>query len=125
MAGVTFGSPLAGTSGKLVKGTRVLAMAEARFFSVEGASVITGELGPRDITCEHWLHNSYANRAAVEAAYTIIKKSIGKTKTLSNTIGESFPNCLLVEIAENEGPINSPPLGWMYVLTLKWRQLAP
>lgn len=129
MAGFTFGKApgdtLAGSSGKFIKGPLVVGVVETAFFNVPGASVIVGELGPRDITCEHWLHSSYVSRAAVDAAYTIVKKSIGKTKTLTNAIGESFTNCLLESITENEGPVNSPPLGWMYVLTFKFRQLSP
>lgn len=127
MAGFTFGTPIVGTSGKFKKGPFTVAVAEASYFNVSGASVIVGELGPRDIECEHWLWSGtlpgYTSRAQVDAAYTVVKKAIGKTKTLSNAIGESFPNCLLESITEMEGPVFSPPLGWMYVLAFKWRQL--
>lgn len=121
--GVTFGSALTGTSAKLQKGQRVLAKSETTYFNVPGASVIVGELGPRDIQCVHWLHNSYGTRDAVKTEFDTQRKLIGKTKTLSNAIGEEYENCLLEAIDETEGPVLNN-LGWMYVLLFRWRQLS-
>lgn len=120
----TFGSTtIPGTAGALKKGSRVVAVADANYFTAEGGSRIVGEKQARDITCELWLHSSYSTRALAQTALTTLETELGKTKTLTNSIGEAYQQCNLASITIDEGPVNRPPLGWMFVLTLTWRQL--
>ncbi len=63
--------------------------------------------------------------AAIDAAYKLLEKKIAKSGSLVDSLGRTFANCTLVEIHIVTGPVNSPPIGWMYSLQLKWRQAKP
>ena len=120
----TFGTTtLVGTAGQPEVGAWVLAETSTTYFDIEGVSDVTGATHGREIRLEHWLHNSYANRAAVETAFKNLEKLIGTTKTLTDGIGQVFKNSKLVSILPRVGPVFSPPLDWMYVLEFTWRQL--
>jgi hypothetical protein len=122
---LTFTTTIPGTAGPLQPSSWGLSATPAKFFDVEGESMIIGQRGGRDIMCEHWLHNSYSTAALATAAMKALDALIGKEGTITNTLGQSFTNCVLVEAAQQMGPTNCPPLGYMWIVVLKWRQLKP
>lgn len=114
-----------GKTGAVKPGVWSVTATETGYMGVEGVSRIEGARGGRDLTCDHWLCNSYSTAAAADTALKTLEKKILKNATLVDSLGRSFGNCTLLEVHIQTGPVNSPPLAWMYVLQLKWRQLTP
>lgn len=120
-----FGSTIPGSSGAIDLGDWDMSIATAEYFNVAGMSMIIGERHGRDLKMKHWLHNAYVSLNAVETAFRGLEALIGKEKKLTDALGREFENCVLLPFKPEVGPIISPPLGWMYVLNLTWRQLKP
>lgn len=122
---LTFASlVIPGTSGPIKPGDWSFDVIETKYFAVEGVSQTTGERGARDLMCNIWLYNSY-NLSTLNTAFRNLQAKIGKHGTLVDGLAVTWSDCTLMSVSVRTGPVNSPPIGWMYDLDLKWRQLRP
>jgi hypothetical protein len=122
---LTFASlAIPGASGAVKPGDWSTQSVETQYMGVEGVSLITGERGGRDLMCNVWLFNSYT-LSTLNTAFRTLQAKILKSGTLVDGLGVTWSDCVLLAVTVRAGPVNSPPVGWMYDLDLKWRQLRP
>jgi hypothetical protein len=120
------GLSIPGTHDNLQIGSYSRKATREEFFGVRGAAEINGERGPRPIRVQAmWLHNSYANTAALVSALKTLSAKIGTVGTLVElgTVSRSFAQVVLEAVTQEQGPLPSTDLGWFAVITLDFTQL--
>lgn len=94
-------------------------------FSVNGATKISGGKGVREITCEHWLFDSYANNAQLNAKLRDINDHTGEVGTLVDSLGTTFTDVEFIRQEPVQGPLYDPEKGAWKKIRLIFEELVP
>ncbi|QDV50857.1 hypothetical protein [Gimesia fumaroli] len=120
-AGLTF----PGIHQDLIFGTPVLKSQKNEIFGVKGATVIDGGIATREITCEHWLYNTYSNISQLNTMLRAITAQIGVKGTLVDSLGTTFDDVLFIRQEPIQGPLYDYEKGWWKKIRLIFEELTP
>lgn len=119
------GLTIPGTNQGLIFGTPESKRTKNEIFSLKGATVLDGESGTREITCEHILHNNYSNLAQLNTFLVALKEHRAAKGTLTDSLGQTFQEVEFIRQEPVEGPLYFAYVGWWKKIRLIFEELQP
>lgn len=120
-AGFTF----PGIHQELIFGTPESKTQKNEGFGTNGATVLDGGLGTRDISCEMILFNNYTNLAQFNVLLRSITEHVNTKGDLLDSLGNFFDDVLFIRQEPIHGPLYSPEFGMWKRVRLIFEELTP
>ncbi len=96
----------------------------------QGGQEISMGFGPRKITADVVVHNSYSTEAAAWAAIKAFDQRLEVNGTLAyynaaNALVDEWPNCTFDGFQMTQKPLPGSGVGWWFRGVFSWTQLGP